>query len=284
MQDTTTGISDQILGLISTYGLNVVGAIVILVVGWLIAGWLRRIVDRALSRSEKIDMTLRLFLASLTRYAVLVFTGLAVLSQFGIQTASLIAVIGAAGLAIGLALQGTLQDVAAGVLILLFRPFKVGDYVEAGGVAGTVRSITLFVTELATPDNVQVLAPNGQIWGSSVKNYSFHSTRRVDIGIGIAYEDSIDQAIDVIDKVVRGDSRVLEDPPIQIAVGELGDSSVNLIVRAWCQSGDYWSLKFDLTKALKEQLDEAGITIPFPQRMLHLSHGLIQKAGQAAAE
>jgi small conductance mechanosensitive channel len=261
---------NEIQALVATYGVSVIGAIAVLVVGWILAGWASRAVGTGLSKVEKVDETLRGFLASLTRYIVLIFTVVAVLNRFGVQTTSIIAVLGAASLAIGLALQGTLSNVAAGVMLLFFRPFKVGDYVEAGGVAGTVKEISLFVTELSTPDNVQILAPNSQIWGSAVKNYSFHETRRVDLVLGISYEDDLDKAIGVVEALAQADGRVHDDPAPMVVVSELADNSVNLVIRLWCKSGDYWPLKFDMTKALKQRMDAEGISIPYPQRTLHV--------------
>jgi small conductance mechanosensitive channel len=275
--NTATEFIGTITVLITTYGLSVVGGIAMLIIGWSIAGWARHSMDRGLGRIERIDPTLRSFLSSATRYLVLVVTVLAVLSQLGVQTASLIAVFGAASLAIGLALQGTLTNLAAGVMLLFFRPFRVGDYVEAGGKAGTVKAIDLFTTEFATPDNVRILVPNGSIWGSAVVNYSHHPTRRVDFLVGIDYGDDIDKAFETISKVVEGDERVHGDPAPLIVVGELADSSVNIVVRVWCDSANYWPLKFDLTKAFKEALDKAGISIPFPQRTVHV-------VGETAAE
>ncbi len=271
----------MVVGLVTSYGLSVVGAIVILIVGFVIAGWVRGRVKSALSRVRKVDETLRDFFSSLAYYAVVVFTIVAVLAQFGVQTTSFIAVIGAAGLAIGLALQGTLSNVAAGVMLLLFRPFKIGDYIEGGGLAGTVKGVTLFVTELATPDNVQIIAPNSQLWGSAIKNYSFHATRRVDIVIGIAYEDEIDQALAAIVDECKKDSRVQADPAPMAAVTDLGDSSVNFTVRVWCNAADYWGLKFDLTKNLKNRMDAENISIPYPQRTVHMS---ASPAAQGAAQ
>jgi small conductance mechanosensitive channel len=270
MNESFEQIADNVIAVVTVYGLDVVAAIAILIVGWIAAGWAQRAVDRALERTGKVDVTLRMFLSSFARYTVIIVTILAVLSRFGIQTASLITVLGAAGLAIGLALQGTLSNVAAGVMLLLFRPFKVGDYVEAAGLAGTVKSISLFVTELATPDNVQVLAPNSQVWGASVKNYSHHATRRVDIAVGIGYDDNIDQAMTAILDTVKADERAHADPEPFIGVTDLGDNSVNLTIRVWCDAANYWPLKFDLTKKVKEQLDAAGITIPYPQRTVHM--------------
>ncbi len=273
MDQSVEEIWRQVVTLLTTYGLDVVGAVAILIAGWIGAGWVRRWVARALARVPKVDQTLRPFFASLARYLVLVFTGFAVLSQFGIQTASLLAVFGAAGLAIGLAVQGTLSNVAAGVMLMLFRPFKIGDYIEAGDHAGTVRAITLFITEMATPDNVQIIVPNAQIWGTSVKNYSRNPTRRIDIAVGIGYGDDIDAAIAAILDEAVADSRAHADPEPVAAVIELADNSVNLTVRVWCDRGDYGSLKFDLTKAVKQRLDKEGISIPFPQRDVHLIQG-----------
>ncbi len=269
MEQSAGEVWDLVVGLVTTYGLSVVGAIVILVVGFVIAGWVRGSVNKALSGLKKVDATLRGFFSSLAYYAVVIFTVIAVLAQFGVQTTSFIAVLGAAGLAIGLALQGTLSNVAAGVMLLLFRPFKIGDYIEGGSLAGTVKSITLFVTELATPDNVQIIAPNSQLWGSAIKNYSYHPTRRVEIVIGIAYEDDIDKALAAIVDEAQKDSRVLPDPAPLAAVTDLGDSSVNFTVRVWCNAADFWGLKFDLTKKLKNRMDAEDITIPYPQRTVH---------------
>jgi len=274
MEDSMKIIDDatkQATDLLTTYGMSVIGAIVILIVGLWAAKWLSRMLERALKRTDKVDVTLRAFFASLVKYVVVAFTVLAVLSEFGVQTASLIAVFGAAGLAIGLALQGTLSNVAAGVMLLIFRPFKVGDFIEGGGVTGTVKAITLFTTEFATPDNVQIIAPNGQLWGTAVKNYSFHSERRVDLVLGIAYEDNIGKARDAVMEVLAADSRCLKTPEPMVVVGSLGDSSVNLTIRVWCAAGDYWPVFFDLNQALKEKMDAVGITIPFPQRVVHMS-------------
>lgn len=258
------------LGVIITYGVSVIGGLVILVVGWLAANWISRSLGRALGRTSRVDETLRSFIVSLAKYVVLAFVVIAVLSQFGVQTASLIAIFGAAGLAVGLAMQGTLSNVAAGVMLLLFRPLKVGQYVQVAGQAGTVKEIGLFTTELATPDNVQIIVPNASIWGQAVVNYSHHATRRVDFSLGIAYTDSIDQVMRVIDSVLKAEDRLLDEPPGQVVVGALGESSVDIIVRVWTKAEDYWTVKFDLTRRFKEAFDAAGITIPFPQREVHV--------------
>lgn len=279
---TATEYADIITVLLTEYGLGVLGGIVVLIVGWTIAGWASRAVNRGLGRVERIDATLRSFLASATRYLILILTVLAVLSEFGVQTASLITIFGAASLAIGLALQGTLSNLAAGVMLLFFRPFHVGDYVEAGGHAGTVKAIDLFMTEFATPDNVRILVPNGNIWGGAVVNYSHHPTRRVDLLIGIDYGDDIDKAFETIRGAIAADGRVHAEPEPMTVVGELADNSVNIVIRVWCDAGDYWPLKFDLTKAIKEALDKAGISIPFPQRTVHVAGGGGVEAAGAA--
>jgi small conductance mechanosensitive channel len=155
-------------------------------------------------------------------------------------------------------------------MILIFRPFKIGDYVEAGGQAGTVKSVSLFITEMATPDNVQIIVPNSQIWGSAVVNYSFHDTRRVDLALGISYEDNISTAVEAINQAIAADERVLTDPEPMVAVSALADSSVNFVIRIWCKAGDYWPLKFGMTRALKEKMDGEGISIPYPQRTVHM--------------
>lgn len=259
--------------LLTTYGLDVVGAIVTLIVGWMIAGWASRATRAAAGRADWMDATLKPLVASIVRYLVLIFTIIAVLSQFGVQTTSIIAVLGAAGIAIGLALQGTLSNVAAGVMILILRPFKVGDYVEAGGKGGTVREVGLFQTELATADNVFVSVPNSSITGGSILNYSRHDTRRIDIVVGIGYDADIDQAFDVLRNLAENDPRALRDPEIHLSVRELADSSVNIGLRFWVDASDYWPTLFDTNKAVKQALDAAGIEIPFPQRVVELKKG-----------
>ena len=270
MQDQLTAAYDEIIQIVTTYGLDVLGAIVILILGMMFAGWARRATLRALSKVSSLDETLRVFFSSIVKYLIVIFVILAVLNQFGVQTTSLIALLGAAGLAVGLALQGTLSNVAAGVMLLIFRPFKVGDYIDAGGQAGTVRELGLFLTQLDTPDNVRICVPNGSVWGSAIQNYSFNSTRRVDFVVGISYSDDINKAISAINDVLTGDERTHSDPEPMIAVTELADSSVNLVARVWVNSGNYWPVKFDLTKAIKERLDADGISIPFPQRDIHM--------------
>ncbi|MDZ7840470.1 MAG: mechanosensitive ion channel [Gammaproteobacteria bacterium] len=259
-----------IIALITTWGLSVLGALAILFFGWILSRWAESMTRRALTRTSRIDLTLTSFFSSLVRYLVLVFTAIAVLSQFGIQTASLIAVLGAAGLAIGLAMQGTLSSIAAGVMLLVFRPFRIGDYVEVSGQAGTVAAINLFITELTTPDNKQIIVPNSNIWGQSVVNHSYHPIRRLDLQFGIGYGDDIDLATGIIRDALESEERALKDPEPMIVVGNLGASSVDLTVRVWVNAGDYWPLKFDLTKGLKQAFDARGVGIPYPQMDVHV--------------
>lgn len=269
MNENLDAVTQELITVLATYGLSVVAAIALLIFGLIAAGWARKATVRALARVENVDNTLTTFFASIVRYLIIAITIMAVLSQFGIETTSLIAVLGAAGLAVGLALQGTLSSVAAGVMLLIFRPFKVGDYVEVAGQAGTVNALTLFVTELNTPDNVHIVVPNAEVWGAAVTNYSFNPTRRVDLVMGIDYGDDIDRTTQIILEEVAKDNRIHNSPDPFVAVGELADSSVNLVVRVWCDGGNYWPVKFDLTKALKQRFDAEGISIPFPQTVIH---------------
>jgi small conductance mechanosensitive channel len=251
-----------------TYGLKIIGAILILIIGRIIAGAVRRLLRKGLTKAN-VDAALVGFFGTLVYTLVMVFAVLAGLAKFGVQTASFVAVMGAAGFAVGFAMQGSLGNFAAGVMLLVFRPFKVGDYVDAGGTAGTVKEIQLFTTILATPDNVKVIAPNGAVFGATIKNFSGYDTRRVDLVIGIGYDSSIQKAKEIMEDLIKKDERTLDDPAMQIAVSELADSSVNFVVRMWVKKEDYWGVKFDMTRAIKESFDEAGIEIPFPQRVIH---------------
>ena len=261
--------------LVTTWGLRVVGALVVLMLGRMLAGWARGTVRKVLQRGS-VDATLVPFISNLIYYLMMAFVVIAVLGLFGIPTASVIAVLGAAGLAIGLALQGTLGNFAAGVMLLLFRPFRVGDFVEVAGTAGGVQEISIFNTVLNTPDNVRITVPNGVVFGQTIKNFSDNETRRVDMVFGIGYGDNIGKAVDIIRNAVNSDARVLKDPAPVVAVSELADSSVNLVVRPWCRKEDYWGLRWDLTRRLKEDLEAGGCNIPFPQSDVHL----YQKSGQ----
>jgi len=261
--------TDQLGVFITTYGLKIIGAIIILILGRIAAGIGRGIVRRMLEKAKS-DAAIISFVCSLTYILILTFAVLAAVAKFGIQTASFVAILGAAGFAIGFALQGSLANFAAGVLILILRPFRTGDYIEAAGVAGTVKEIQLFTTILSTPDNIKIMVPNGKILGDVIRNISGYDTRRVDLVIGIGYSSSIQKAYEVIGKVISEDKRVLTDPAPQIAVSELADSSVNFVVRPWVNRNDYWGVKFDLTRNIKEALDENNIEIPFPQCAVHM--------------
>jgi small conductance mechanosensitive channel len=260
---------ESLIALVSVWGLRVVGAIAVLVVGRWIAVLLQRAAVRGLER-VKTDPILTPFLAGMVYYATIAVVLIAVLGLFGIETTSLVAVLGAAGLAIGLALQGTLSNFSSGVMLMVFRPFTKGNFVEVAGTKGAVQEIGIFTTVLNTPDNVRIIVPNSSIYGATITNYSAYDTRRNDLVIGVSYGDDLATAEGVIRRVLEGDERVLADPPLQVAVSELGDSSVNFVVRPWCRSEDYWQLRFDLTRRLKEELEAAGCSIPFPQRDVHL--------------
>jgi small conductance mechanosensitive channel len=259
----------SVVVLLSTWGLQVIGALAVFIVGRWIAGKLKRGARSALERAS-VDAALVPYLSGGIYYAALTVVVISVLGLFGIKTTSVIAVLGAASLAVGLAMQGTLSNFAAGVMLLAFRPFGLGNYVEVAGVAGSVQEIGIFTTKLNTPDNVQILVPNAAIYGSTIKNYSANDTRRNDLVMGISYGDDIARAIATIQKVLASDPRVFQDPEPVIAVSELADSSVNLVVRPWCTASDYWPLRFDLTRRLKEELESAGCSIPFPQQDVHV--------------
>lgn len=270
MEEVVVSGYEAVVDTLLLYGMDVIGALIMLIVGWWVAGRVGSLIMRALGRVPNMDATLQPFLASLAKYAVLAVTVIAVLNQFGVETTSIIALLGAAGLAIGLALQGTLQNVAAGVMLLLFRPFKIGDFVDAEGISGTVAAIGLFTTEMNTPDGVYRIVPNSLLWGRSLLNYSRNPTRRVDLLVGISYDDDIDRAQAAIMDVVGADSRVLAAPEPQTMVTNLGDSAVDITCRVWVNAADYWGVRFDMTKALKQRMDRDNITIPFPQRDVHL--------------
>jgi small conductance mechanosensitive channel len=259
---------NTIYDFVVAYGLKIVGAILILIIGRIIAGVFRKGVVRGLNKTN-MDVVLVTFFGHLVYYGIMAFVVLAALAKFGIQTASFVAIMGAAGFAVGFAMQGSLSNFAAGVMLLVFRPFKVGDFVDVGGTAGTVKEIQLFTTILATPDNVKVIVPNGAVFGQTIKNFAGYDTRRVDLVIGIGYSSSIKKAKEIMEDLIKKDERTLDDPAFQIAVSELADSSVNFVVRMWVKKEDYWAVKFDMTEAIKHSFDENGIEIPFPQRVVH---------------
>lgn len=267
LQDRNEDIMEQMIEQLGAWwpvALNGGKALLVLILGWIVAGMIAGTIRRRIAARPEVDQTLGNFAASVVKWAILAMVLVAVLGLFGIEATSLVAMMGAVTLAIGLALQGTLSDLAAGFMLILFRPYKIGQYVDIGGTAGTVKDLNLFVTELATPDNVQIIVPNGQAWGAIITNYSHHDTRRVDLVFGIDYGDSADAAMGIILEQVQADARVLSDPEPWVRVTNLGDSSVDLTARIWCQAADYWDLKFALTKAVKEAFDAKGISIPYP--------------------
>ena len=251
------------------WAINITMAIVVFIIGRMVVGFVVRLVNKLMKRS-KMDEILVNFICSILNAVLLLFVVVAALDQLGVNTTSLIALMGAAGLAVGLALQNSLQNFAAGVMLIVFRPFKAGDFVEAGGTTGIVENISIFSTMLKTLDNREVIVPNGNIYGSNITNFSARPTRRVDLMFGIGYGDDIRQAKDIMTKLVVEDERILKDPEPQIVVGELGDSSVNFHVRPWVKTADYWDVYFDLTEKVKLSFDEAGISIPYPQMDVHL--------------
>ncbi len=260
----------QLTEFATSYGLKIIGAILILIVGRIMAGVARNIVRKVLNR-RKVDETVSSFLGTLVYTIIIIAVLLAVLGKFGIQTTSFVMVLGAASFAIGFALQGSLSNFASGVMIIVFRPYKMGDFIEVAGVAGVVREIHLFNTIIDTPDNIKVIVPNGKITGDVIKNVTGNDTRRIDLVIGIAYDSPIGKAMEIAMNVMREDERVLDEPEPQVAVAELADSSVNLVVRPWVNTGDYWGVRFDVTRKIKEAFDENGIEIPFPQRVVHMA-------------
>ena len=257
----------QTLGI--DFGIKAAIALVIFYVGRTIARLLVKGV-RKVMQAQDTDQILESFVSSLTYWAIMTFVIIAAIGQIGVQTTSLIAIMGAAGLAIGLSLQGSLANFAAGVLIVMFRPYRVGDFVEAAGVAGSVVQVQILTTVLKTGDNKQIVIPNGQIMGSIITNYSANETRRVDLTIGVGYGDDLDKVRSTLQDLIDADERILKDPASLIAVSELADSSVNFVVRTWVNSADYWGVYFALTEAIKKRFDQEGISFPYPQQDVHL--------------
>ena len=252
------------------YLVNIGSAITVLVIGLMLASLLQRWTRNALGRVDRFDPTLTLFIAKVVKYVTQVLVLVTVLAQFGVQTTSMIAALGAAGLAIGLALQGTLANIAAGIMVLVLRPFNVGDYIDAGGISGTVDEIGLFVSQLRTADGIYISVPNSQIWNSVITNYSRHPTRRLELAIGIGYEDDIDKAMKTLLELASRDERVLPDPAPTVMVKSLDDSAVTIALRAWADTTDFWALSWDLNRRAKQTFDKAHISIPYPQRDIHV--------------
>jgi small conductance mechanosensitive channel len=263
------GLFEHARNTLITYGPNVVAAVVIFIVGWLVAKASRRLL-RGLMTRRRVDPTLIGFFCSLLYIALMALVVISTLARLGVNTTSFAAVIAAAGLAIGLALQGSLGNFASGVLLIFFRPFKVGDFIEAGGIAGIVQEIQVFSTRLCTPDNKTITVPNAAITGGTIINYSANNTRRVDLVFGISYADDIRKAKQILENIMARDGRVLKDPAPMIAVFELAESSVNIAVRPWVKAADYWGVLCDVTEAVKLEFDAAGVSIPFPQRDVHV--------------
>jgi small conductance mechanosensitive channel len=262
-------VTKTITDLATTYGLKLISAIAVLLIGL----WIARIISRAavkMMRKAQVNESLIPFLKTLISATLKTLVIISVLGMAGIQMTSFIAVLGAAGLAVGLALQGTLQNFAGGVIILLFKPYKVGDVIETQGYIGSVREIQIFTTVLSTADNKTIIIPNSPIATGSLTNYTMQPTRRVDMTFGIGYSDDIDKAREVIMKIIEGDDRIQKEPAPAIRVSELGDSSVNFATRVWTESGEYWNVFFDMNEAVKKAFDREGISIPFPQRDVHV--------------
>tara|TARA_B100001094_G_scaffold328473_1_gene388965 strand:+ start:3164 stop:3991 length:828 start_codon:yes stop_codon:yes gene_type:complete len=260
---------DQITELLSSFGISLFIALCILVIGRQVIKIVIKVISSALERSNTED-TVRIFVTNLLNTLLMIVVFIAAINQLGIETTSIIAVLGAAGLAIGLALQGSLANFAAGILIVIYRPYKVGDYIQADNHLGTVNDIQIFSTVLRTPDNKLVVVPNGSIMNGSIVNFSNQDTRRIDMVIGCSYEDDIDKVKAVLTDIVAKDDRVLSDPKTRIAVSELADSSVNFIVRPWVKNPDYLDVMYSLTEEIKKRFDEEGISIPYPQSDVHI--------------
>ncbi len=264
MEFDPQAIWDQYGMLIVNGALNVIGAIILLIIGLRIAGWLAGTVRSQAAKRENVDDTLASFFASLVRWGVTAAVVIAVFGIFGIPVASFAAVLGALTLAIGLSMQGALGNIASGVMIMLFRPYKLGDFIEVAGVSGSVKDINLFQTVVATPDNKKIMIPNGQAIDGVITNYSGYTTRRCDVVFGIDYDDDFDNAIAIIKEIIAADERILKDPEPFVRVTNLGDSSVDITCRLWCQAGDYWPIKFDMLEKVKKSFDTQGVSIPYP--------------------
>jgi small conductance mechanosensitive channel len=262
----------QVQGVVTDWGIKVLAAVAIFIIGRWIAKGIRRGVRRMMEKGDA-DPIIIGFVGSIVYIALLAFVVIAALGQLGIQTTSFIAILGAAGLAVGLALQGSLANFAAGFLMIIFRPFKVGDFIEGAGVAGVVKDMQIFTTTLKTGDNKTIIIPNAKISGDNIINYSAEENRRVDMTVGVAYDADLSKVRDVLNDIISKDERIMADPAPLIVVGELADSSVNFIVRVWTRTGDYWAVNFDMNETIKNRFDEAGIGIPFPQRDIHIVSG-----------
>jgi small conductance mechanosensitive channel len=266
--DTSTLLENIVI----PWGIKIALALVIFYVGRIVVATVVR-VTRKLMKTRGMDDILVSFLTSILRWVLLLFVVVAALSQLGIDTTSLVALLGAAGLAIGLSLQSSLSNFASGVMLIIFRPFGKGDFVEVAGTSGTVNAISIFTTTLTTPDNKEIIVPNGAVIGNNITNYSAKPTRRVDMVFGISYDDDIRKAKEVLEQIIAADERILAEPAPVIALGALADSSVNFLVRPWVNSADYWAVLWDTTETVKLRFDEEGISIPYPQMDVHFDKG-----------
>lgn len=265
-QELPPGLVDSLIG----YGLRIIGVIVLLIVAFSVGKWVREKLYGRLEKIPRSDATLNKFLGNLAYYAVIGFGVLAAMSLFGIDVTAFVAVLAAAGFAVGLAFQGSLSNFAAGIMLLAFRPFGVGDKVSVGGVTGSVNEIGLFTTIMDSPDNRRFIVPNGEIFDSTIENHTHHDTRRVDVAVGTGYGDDLGETRSVLENVVTGVKGVLDEPAPQIYLDELGGSSINWSVRVWARTEDYWAVRERLTRAVKEALDDAEIDIPYPNMDLHV--------------
>jgi small conductance mechanosensitive channel len=262
-------VTDQVMTMAVDWGMRVISFLLVLIIGMWIAKMLKKGLVKAMGK-RGVDPTLTKFLSALGHIALQAFVVVAALGKLNVQTASFVAVLGAAGLAVGLALQGSLSNFASGVLMIIFKPFTLEDFVEAGGATGFVEEIGIFTTIVNTVDNKKIIVPNAQVMGGNITNYNANGTRRVDLIAGISYSDDIDKAKAVLEGILDKDERVLKNPAYTVAVVEMADSSVNLVVRPWCACEHYWDVYFETTEAIKKAFDEVGVSIPFPQRDVHI--------------
>jgi len=274
MEGTITATVKEFMTALTGFGFDLVGALIIVIVGWMAASWAQKVIRTALDKTSRVDATLKPIIGNIVRYGILVFAGIAILAQFGVQTASLLTVLGTAGLAIGLALQGTLRDLAAGFMILLHRPFKLDDniefYVARIKIDGVVQNVGPFVTVLETRDGVYLSVPNSAIWSNPIYNNTRNPKRRVQIVFRVDYGEDLDKVMRVLEEELTADSRVLADPKIAVAVQELSENSVNVVARAWTASSDFRKFALDFTEQIKRRFDQEGIRIPYPHRTIRI--------------
>ncbi|HLR76438.1 MAG TPA: mechanosensitive ion channel domain-containing protein [Balneolaceae bacterium] len=261
---------------LTKYGLDLIGALVILIVGWALANLISRWLKQTLTNRKRVDDTLTPIIADIVKVVIIAITLIMVLNQFGVQTASLVALVGSVAIAIGLALQGTLSNIASGIMLLLHRPFNTGDAVNLNGSVGVIEKIGLFMTELHTYNGVYMTLPNSTVWGNKIQNYSRKDSRRIDLTYRIGREEDMDKAMKIIEEIAANDERILAEPELLIAIRNLSENSIDILVRPWTRPGDWWRTQLDMNKRVKERFDEAGITIPYPQRDVHLFDKTVQ--------